>query len=143
MNKKMSPERLADVLDKLQGPQNNGRGVSCVQSMIHWLRLGDYGSARAVSRNEYDKIRGYPDIRLVVDHEFGDYVYERETLRFTRCRKCGKLSIVSDWLELDETVFYCNYRCGQNSTDVPREEFEKEFWAFVENVEKGNLDESV
>lgn len=138
MNKKMSPERLADILDKLQAPQNNGRGVSCIRSMITWLRRGDYRSARAVSSNEYDKIRGYPDIQLVIDHEFGDYIYKAETLRFTRCNECGKLSIVSDWLDRDETSFFCNYCVarGRNATDIPREEFEKEFWEFVEEVER-------
>ena len=53
---------LANELYKLQEPKNNGRGVSCVRTVVAYLERCDRVSAIAVCRNEGDKIRSYPDI---------------------------------------------------------------------------------
>ena len=60
---------LADKLDDLQKEKNGGRGVSCVQTVVSYLRRSDLQSARAVCWNEADKIVNYPDIRKVLQKE--------------------------------------------------------------------------
>lgn len=57
---------LADELDQLQQIQNEGRGVCCVRSVVAALRHGYLNMARAMVRNEMDKIRSYPDIVAVL-----------------------------------------------------------------------------
>ncbi len=59
----MQPERdqeyynkLADKLDELQKVKNKGGGVSCLRTIIAYLRMGDVRSAKAVAWNESDKI---------------------------------------------------------------------------------------
>ncbi len=59
-------KKLADELDNLQKDKNNGRGVSCVQTIVFYLRQGDGRSAKNVCWNEADKISNYPDIRRVL-----------------------------------------------------------------------------
>lgn len=60
---KIELTKIADELNKMQAMENDGRGVSCVQTVIVYLRLGDLGSAKAVCNNEGDKIRNYPKIK--------------------------------------------------------------------------------
>lgn len=52
----MTTEALADALDELQKVKNNGRGVSCVEEIVMWLRDGDIRKARAVAIHDFDKI---------------------------------------------------------------------------------------
>ena len=59
----MEMEGLADKLDELQSSKFDGRGVSCVQTIVAYLKAGDLDSARAVCFNESDKIRDNPEIR--------------------------------------------------------------------------------
>lgn len=53
---------LADALDDLQKPENDGRGVSCVETAVTYLRAGFIDKARAVVWNEGDKLWAYPYI---------------------------------------------------------------------------------
>ncbi len=74
MEKELQKERipfqeLADKLDTLQQEKNNGRGVSCLRTLVSYLRAGDTRSAKAVCWNEADKIVNYPDIREVIQKE--------------------------------------------------------------------------
>ena len=62
-------EMLADKLDALQAEKNDGRGVSCVRTLIMYLRRGEIDTAKAVCLNESDKIRSYPDIQDVLEKE--------------------------------------------------------------------------
>lgn len=55
-------ERAFKNLRSLESQQNDGRGVSCVRSVITYLERGDIGSARAVADTDHDKIRNYPTI---------------------------------------------------------------------------------
>ncbi|MGD9684521.1 MAG: hypothetical protein AB7W16_25435 [Candidatus Obscuribacterales bacterium] len=57
---------LADELDRLQSGENQGRGVSCVRTLIFYLRRQEFDRAKAVARNESDKIRSYPEIVSVL-----------------------------------------------------------------------------
>ena len=59
-------DAVADELDRLQAAKYEGRGVSCVQTLIFYLRRREFGSARAVANNESDKIRSHEDIVLVL-----------------------------------------------------------------------------
>jgi hypothetical protein len=61
----------ANILEKLQQSENNGRGVNCVRTIVHYLRLGDYESALAVRRNEGDKTRAYPKLEKELTAIFG------------------------------------------------------------------------
>lgn len=53
---------LADKLDELQGQAYDGRGISCVRTVVHSLRRGDLSGARACINNESDKIRSHKAI---------------------------------------------------------------------------------
>ncbi|MDR3616564.1 MAG: hypothetical protein P4L53_23595 [Candidatus Obscuribacterales bacterium] len=57
---------LADELDSLQARENDGRGVSCVRSIVDYLRRDDLSAARAIVNNEGDKIASYPAIEAVL-----------------------------------------------------------------------------
>lgn len=61
----------ADMLDSLQARQNNGRGVTCVRSIVHYLRNNDFDSAKAVWSNDGDKIRQYPEVEVYCISIFG------------------------------------------------------------------------
>jgi hypothetical protein len=74
--KESGPERLivlADKLDELQRPMNKGKGVSCVQTVIIYLRQGNVEKAKAVCWNESDKIDDtegrYSEIRELLTKE--------------------------------------------------------------------------
>ena len=53
---------LAEEVDGLQSQENDERGISCVRTIVSYLRMNDLESAKAVCLNESDKIRNYPDI---------------------------------------------------------------------------------
>ena len=57
---------FANELDTLQRVENDGRGVSCVRTLLVYLRRGDLQSARAVINNEFDKIRNYPALKAKI-----------------------------------------------------------------------------
>ena len=65
----MDPGELANKLDELQRDKCEGRGVDCVRTVIHFLRLGDIQSARATCVNESDKISSYPEIEKLLEAE--------------------------------------------------------------------------
>lgn len=68
-NKENQFEALANKLDVLQQEKNKGGGVSCVQTIIFYLRQNNSRSAKAVCWNEADKIVSYPDIRKLLQAE--------------------------------------------------------------------------
>ena len=61
-------KELAGKLDVLQAKKNDGRGVSCVRTVIDSLRRGDFSGARACINNESDKIRSHEEIVAVLEH---------------------------------------------------------------------------
>ena len=59
----MNQNRIAaDRLDELQSVKNDGRGVSCVRSIIFELHRNNTVSASVITSTELDKISCYPDI---------------------------------------------------------------------------------
>lgn len=60
-------EKLADELDALQWKANEGLGVSCVRSVVTYLRRRGFTSARAVVNNESDKIGNHEAIVAVLE----------------------------------------------------------------------------
>ncbi len=50
---------VADKLDKLQYEANPRMGVSCVCSIIHYLRKGMYDDANTIADNEFCKLWQY------------------------------------------------------------------------------------
>jgi hypothetical protein len=53
---------LNEQLYALQCPKNEGRGVSCVRSIVSEISRGDTEGAKTITSIEWDKIRSYPDI---------------------------------------------------------------------------------
>lgn len=66
-----NPLYVADELDVLQAGKNDGRGISCIRTIIMYLRQGDIKSAICVRRNEGDKTRSYPDVEKYLNEVFG------------------------------------------------------------------------
>jgi hypothetical protein len=46
--------------------ENNGRGISCVRSMLQALDRGDIETARIIFGNEGDKVRQYPRVDVLL-----------------------------------------------------------------------------
>jgi hypothetical protein len=53
---------IADELDQLQQQENNGRGVSCVRSVVDYLKAGQLDEAKRMCEWDHDKIRNYPKL---------------------------------------------------------------------------------
>ena len=75
----MRPEQerwssLANELDALQESKNDGRGVSCVQDVIAYLRMGRVEDARARASCDHDKVSHYPDIEKILKEKLFDGV---------------------------------------------------------------------
>jgi hypothetical protein len=64
---------LIEELKALEQKQNEGRGVSCVRSIIFYIEKEDLSSANAVCFNEGDKLRSYPEIVKVLRKMFPEY----------------------------------------------------------------------
>lgn len=62
---------IAAQLEELQYKANGAYGIGCVRAIIHYLRLGDFGSALSVRRTEGDKTRAYPQIEKKLTEAFG------------------------------------------------------------------------
>ena len=55
-------EKIANQLDEMQKARNEGRGISCLRTVVNYLRWKEPHHAIAVCWNEGDKISSYPDI---------------------------------------------------------------------------------
>ena len=56
-----------DELDRLQSLKNQGRGISCVRTIIHYLRRGQIDLAKNVYEVDGDKICAvYPDVDKMI-----------------------------------------------------------------------------
>jgi hypothetical protein len=60
-----------DKLDELQKIKNDGRGVTCVKSIVAFLRMNMVKDAIATYHWDSDKIRNYPDINKMIKEKFG------------------------------------------------------------------------
>jgi hypothetical protein len=52
----------AEKLNLMQQEANEGRGISAIRDIAHYLEIGDVGAAKATISGEWDKISSYPDI---------------------------------------------------------------------------------
>lgn len=59
-------------LEGLGKSKNDGRGISCLKTLIHYLKRGDLDTALQVTRNESDKLRSYDDIWNAIVLFFGE-----------------------------------------------------------------------
>ena len=83
----MTPDEMllhANHLDKLQGVENGGRGIQCVRTIIHYLRLGIWESALYVRRDEGGKTRVYPKVERELIEIFGCLRHAKHN-----CDNCG------------------------------------------------------
>lgn len=76
----------ADLLEQLQAKENDGRGITCVRSIVSYLRQGDWESAKAIRRNEGDKTRSYPEVEKALGEIFG-------------CRLHGMYACKDEWCQ--------------------------------------------
>lgn len=58
----MKNYEIADKIDFMQTRKNNGRGISCIRTIVALLNRDDFISAKVVVNNEWDKIQLYKDI---------------------------------------------------------------------------------
>ena len=65
----MTPNEMADVLEKLQAPKNDGHGVSCIRAMVVYLRAGMIRDAEVVANTKHKKIRNHIDIMKFIQSQ--------------------------------------------------------------------------
>ncbi len=70
-----------DRLDELQAKENDGRGISCVRTILTYLRRGENQLAAAVRSTEGDKTRVYPEVE--------EQLYQMFGCRTHRSHDCG------------------------------------------------------
>ena len=85
---KKEMQKIAERLDVLQKDQNDGRGISCVKSIITYLKLGDLRSAIAVRQHDGDKTISYFDVESYLTEKFGCRTHSK--INCTNTTLCGK-----------------------------------------------------
>ena len=88
----------ADELDALQAEQNEGRGVSCIQSIVFQIRKCDINCARRVYQLEGDKIRQYPEIQKWLYDHFGCRLHFKKHCDNWLCRKIAAKETEIDFI---------------------------------------------
>jgi hypothetical protein len=66
---KISKTQL-DQLRELESEANDGRGVTCVRSIIFYIETGDFESAAIRYRTDRDKLRQYPELEAFLKDLF-------------------------------------------------------------------------
>lgn len=66
----MSLRDIAIKLYNLQSMENDGRGITCVRSLVTYLNMGKLNDAKILRSVENDKIRNYPDIEKFLQENF-------------------------------------------------------------------------
>jgi hypothetical protein len=77
----------ADKLNMLQASKNNGNGVRCIQTMITYLRRGQYAFAENVRMLEGDKTRQYADIEVFLYSIFGCRLHGEKDCKDWLCKQ--------------------------------------------------------
>jgi hypothetical protein len=80
---------VAEMLDEIQSKENDGRGISCVRTMIMYLRNGQFDSALAIRRIEGDKTRCYPAVEEKLIEFFGCRMHGRYECKDIFCARQG------------------------------------------------------
>jgi hypothetical protein len=65
-------QHMASELDGLQQVENEGRGISCVRTVVTYLKRGELSKAQAVCFNESDKMRYDAIQKFIVENLFKD-----------------------------------------------------------------------
>ena len=76
-------EKLRDMT----GKENDGKGISCVDTIITYLDCNDVRNAKAVYRNESDKINTYPEIQEWFYNVFGCSLHFQKVCPIDLCKK--------------------------------------------------------
>jgi len=80
-------KELIDKLDELQTSKNEGRGISCVQDIVHYLCKGNIKEAKAIWSWDGDKIRQYSDVDLFLIENLGCRTHGRINCEDERCKE--------------------------------------------------------
>ena len=67
----MVTDEQIDKLDELQSVECDGRGVTHIKTIVHFLRKGEVELAKNTYRIEGDKTRAYPKIEDYLRELFG------------------------------------------------------------------------
>ena len=66
-----SLETLANELDNLQKPENKGRGISFIESIINSLKHGNLEEAKRIYSWDADKLDSHPKVSKWLLDNFG------------------------------------------------------------------------
>lgn len=80
--------RIADELNQLQEKENDGRGITCVKSIVAYLRMGDLRSAVLIRQHDGDKTINYYDVENYLTEKFGCRTHGK--INCTNATMCGK-----------------------------------------------------
>lgn len=64
-------EEDVQELERLERTVNGKMGVSCVRTILVYLRRGEYEAAQNVRQVEGDKTRAYPELEPILERLFG------------------------------------------------------------------------
>lgn len=71
LSQKAKMLEAANEIDEVQSKENDGRGIVCVEIIVHYLRQGNYNSALNVRRIDGDKTRMHKEVEKVLYKWFG------------------------------------------------------------------------
>jgi hypothetical protein len=86
----MTNAEKADLLDRAQASENDGRGIRCVQAMVTYLRQNDLESAQTVRQVEGDKTRMYPKVESLLTELFGCRLHLKKSCDHWLCQTFKK-----------------------------------------------------
>jgi len=81
-------------LDDLQSKENEGRGISCICSIILCLRREDSDTAKRVYQIEGDKIRQYPKVEKWLLDNFGCRTHLKKNCDNWLCERLSQISSI-------------------------------------------------
>lgn len=76
---------IANKLYQLQAKENDGRGITCVKSIVTYLKAGDLRSAVLIRQHDGDKTITYYDVEQYLIEKLG-------------CRSHGKINCTNTML---------------------------------------------
>jgi hypothetical protein len=80
---------IAEILYMAQAKENDGRGISCVRTMIMYLRNGSFEAAQSIRRTEGDKTRSYPEMETKLTEFFGCRMHAKYDCKDSFCSRQG------------------------------------------------------
>lgn len=83
----MLTTKQIDDLESLQATYNQGRGITCVKTIIVYLRRNELEHATSIRRLEGDKTRSYPDVEKMLTELFGCRLHSKQNCTDWLCDK--------------------------------------------------------